>query len=93
VLEAIDSDVIKTYVRLGLGLGIVAEMAVQADQDPDLVARPLGPLVGKNLARVAIKRGAYLRGFVYDFASLLSDRLDKDLIEMAMKGHVNDYEL
>jgi LysR family cys regulon transcriptional activator len=93
VLEAIDSDVIKTYVRLGLGLGIVAEMAVQADQDPDLVARPLGPLIGKNLARVALKRGAYLRDFVYRFASLLSDRLDKDLIQMAMKGHVNDYEL
>ncbi len=93
VLEAIDSDVIKTYVRLGLGVGIVAEMAVKDDKDPDLVARPLGPLLGRNVARIALKRGAYLRDFVYHFASLLSDRLDKELILRAMTGHVADYEL
>jgi LysR family cys regulon transcriptional activator len=93
VLEAIDSDVIKTYVRLGLGVGIVAEMAVMGDKDSDLVARPLGQLLGQNLARIALKRGAYLRDFVYHFASLLSDRLDKQLILMAMNGHLNDYEL
>ncbi|HQZ56071.1 MAG TPA: CysB family HTH-type transcriptional regulator, partial [Ottowia sp.] len=77
VLEAIDSDVIKTYVRLGLGIGIVAEMAMTDDRQTDLVARPLGPLLGHNVARIALKRGAYLRDFVYHFASLLSDRLDK----------------
>jgi len=93
VLEAIDSDVIKTYVRLGLGIGIVAEMAVKNEQDPTLASRPLGQLVGKNVARIALKRGAYLRDFVYHFASLLSDRLDKDLILKAMNGHVHDYEL
>ena len=93
VLEAIDSDVIKTYVRLGLGIGIVAEMAVKDNKDPDLVARPLGPLLGQNVARIALKRGAYLRDFVYHFASLLSDRLDKNLILKAMNGHVADYEL
>ena len=93
VLEAIDSDVIKTYVRLGLGIGIVAEMAVATDTDPDLVTRPLGQLLGTNVARIALKRGAYLRDFVYQFASLLSDRLDKDLIVKAMNGHVADYEL
>ena len=92
-LEAIDSDVIKTYVRLGLGIGIVAEMAVKSDSDPDLVTRPLGHLLGQNVARIALKRGAYLRHFVYHFASLLSDRLDRDLIMKAMVGHVNDYEL
>ena len=93
VLEAIDSDVIKTYVRLGLGVGIVAEMAVRDDKDPDLLARPLGPLLGRNVARIALKRGAYLRDFVYHFATLLSDRLDKNLILKAMTGHVADYEL
>jgi len=93
VLEAIDSDVIKTYVRLGLGIGIVAEMAVAADKDTDLATRPLGQLLGQNVARVALKRGAYLRDFVYHFASLLSDRLDKNLILKAMTGHVADYEL
>jgi LysR family cys regulon transcriptional activator len=93
VLEAIDSDVIKTYVRLGLGVGIVAEMAVKDNNDSDLASRPLGALLGKNVARIALKRGAYLRDFVYHFASLLSDRLDKELILKAMHGHVADYEL
>lgn len=87
VLEAIDSDVIKTYVRLGLGVGIVAEMAVR-DEAPgsDLVARPVGHLFGDNVSRVAFKRGAYLRNFVYTFAELLSDRLTRALILRAMAG-------
>ena len=92
-LEAIDSDVIKTYVRLGLGIGIVAEMAVRDDTNADLAVRPLGHLLGQNVARVAFKRSAYLRNFVYKFAELLSDRLSRDLIIKAMEGHVNDYEL
>jgi LysR family cys regulon transcriptional activator len=93
-LEAIDSDVIKTYVRLGLGVGIVAEMAVRDDgSNADLVVRPLGNLFGQNLARVAFKRGAYLRNFVFRFAELLSDRLDRNLIAKAMSGHGTDYDL
>ncbi len=92
-LEAIDSDVIKTYVRLGLGIGIVAEMAVKDDVNSDLVVRPAGILFGVNVARVAFKRGAYMRNFVYKFAELLSDRLDRNLVAKAMNGHVNDYEL
>jgi LysR family cys regulon transcriptional activator len=92
-LEAIDSDVIKTYVRLGLGIGIVAEMAVKDDPVKDLAVRPLGALLGMNVARVAFKRGAYLRQFVYQFAEMLSDRLTAPLVARAMTGHVNDYEL
>ncbi len=96
-LEAIDSDVITTYVGLGMGMGIVAEMAVRdlpLQAEPgQLVARPLGHLFGQNVARVAFKRGAYLRNFVYRFAELLSERLTRDLVARAMSGHVNDYEL
>lgn len=92
-LEAIDSDVIKTYVRLGLGVGIVAEMALKDDgTNADLVAKPAGPLFGVNVARVAFKRSAYLRNFVYKFAELLSDKLDRALITKAMAGRINDYE-
>jgi LysR family cys regulon transcriptional activator len=91
-LEAIDSDVIKTYVRFGMGVGIVAEMAVREGLDPDLVVRPAGQLFGKNLARVAFKRGVYLRNFVLKFAELLSDRLDQKLIAKALAGHTEDYE-
>ncbi len=93
-LEAIDSDVIKTYVRLGLGVGIVAEMAVRDElaAPGDLVVRPAGHLFGHNLARVAFKRGAYLRNFVYKFAELISDRLDRKLIGKAMSGREGDWE-
>ena len=92
VLEAIDSDVIKTYVKLGMGVGIVAEMAVQNEnRDPDLVARPAGALFGHNVARVAFKRGTYLRNYVLRFAELLSDRLSRDLIAKAMDGHAANH--
>lgn len=92
VLEAIDSDVIKTYVKLGMGAGIVAEMAVNTDnREPDLVARPMGHLFGTNVARVAFKRGTYLRNYVLKFAELLSDRLSKDLIYKAMEGRDDAY--
>ncbi|MEW6099130.1 MAG: CysB family HTH-type transcriptional regulator [Pseudomonadota bacterium] len=97
VLEAIDSDVIKTYVRLGLGVGIVAEMAVKEDPafqpGGDLVARPVGHLFGQNIARVAFKRGAYLRNFVYAFAELLSDRLSRPLVLRAMSNEASSYDL
>ncbi len=92
-LEAIDSDVIKTYVRLGLGVGIVAEMAVKDGLDEDLVARPASQLFGKNVARIAFKRSAYIRHFVYDFAALLSDRLDRNLIMKALEGHPTDFHM
>jgi len=94
VLEAIDSDVIKTYVRLGMGAGIVAEMAVRDDPPGgDLVAKPLGHLFGQNVARIAFKRGAYLRNYVYAFAELLSERLNKHLLQRALNGQASDYEL
>lgn len=87
VLEAIDADVIKTYVRLGLGVGIVHEMAVRDEPEHgDLVWRPVGHLFGLNAARIAFKRGAYLRGFVHQFAELLSPRLTRSLIERALNG-------
>ena len=93
-LEAIDSDVIKTYVRLGLGIGIVAEMAVRDDSaQTDLVVRPGGYLFGQNVARVAFKRSAYLRNFVLKFAELLNERLNRNLIAKALGGQSTDYEL
>lgn len=93
-LEAIDSDVIKTYVRSGLGVGIIAEMAMKAEPvDGGLVWKPAGHLFGRNTARVAFRRGAYLRSFVLNFAELLSDRLSRSLIERAMGSAGDAYEL
>jgi LysR family cys regulon transcriptional activator len=94
VLEAIDADVIKTYVRLGLGVGIVAEIAVRDDPpDGDLVSRPVGHLFGQNITRVAFKRGAYLRNYVYSFAEMMSERLSRALVARAMGGDAQDYQL
>jgi LysR family transcriptional regulator, cys regulon transcriptional activator len=100
-LEAIDSDVIKTYVRTGLGIGIVAEMAVNRgegagmgqESNQDLTIIPVGHLFGYNVARVAFKRSAYLRNFVYKFAELLSDRLSRELIIQAMAGNGEDFSM
>ena len=94
VLEAIDADVIKTYVRIGLGVGIVSELAVRDDPPGgDLVSRPVGHLFGQNVTRIAFKRGAYLRNFVYAFAEMLSDRLSRALIAKSMNGDTQDYQL
>ncbi|MBL8328757.1 MAG: CysB family HTH-type transcriptional regulator [Rubrivivax sp.] len=93
-LEALDSDVIKTYVRLGLGVGILAEMAMREEPaDADLVALPAGHLFGTNVSRVAFRRGAWLREFELGFAELLSPRLSRSLIQRAMLGGEDDYEL
>ena len=93
-LEAIDSDVIKTYTKLGLGIGIAAEMAVRdiVSEGPSsgLVVRPAGYLFGSNAARVAFKRSAYLRNFVYTFTELLSPRLTRAVVERSMTGFVRD---
>jgi LysR family cys regulon transcriptional activator len=94
VLEAIDADVIKTYVKLGLGVGIVAEIAMREEAlGSELVARPVGHLFGVNVARIAFKRGAYMRNFVYAFVETLSDRLSRSLVERAMAGDAQDYQL
>ncbi len=93
-LEAIDSDVIKTYVRSGLGIGIVAEMAVRDDPPGgDLVSRPVGDLFGRNVTRVAFRKGAYLRTYVLAFAELLSDRLTRPLLERVLAGDGEHYDL
>mgnify|MGYP000196786772 CR=1 FL=1 len=94
VLEAIDADVIKTYVKLGMGVGIVAAIALRDDPPGgELVARPAGHLFGQNVVRIAFKRGAYLRNFVYAFAEMTSDRLSRALINRAMSGDPQEYQL
>ncbi|MFM2119010.1 MAG: hypothetical protein RL722_478 [Pseudomonadota bacterium] len=88
VLEAIDSDVIKTYARLGMGVGLVTEIAVRDDPlfapGGEMIARPVGHLFGPNQARIAFKRGAYLRLFVHTLVELLAPRLSRSLIERVL---------
>jgi LysR family cys regulon transcriptional activator len=75
-------------------VGIVAELAVRDDPPGgDLVSRPVGHLFGTNITRIAFKKGAYLRNFVYTFAEMLSDRLSRKLILSALAGEPDDYQL
>lgn len=82
VLEAIDADVIKTYVAAGLGVGIIAGVAVDHPRE-SLVVLPCGHLFGHNTSRLAVKQGAYLRGFVYDFIAMLAPSWTKTKLEEA----------
>ncbi|MBS0308074.1 MAG: CysB family HTH-type transcriptional regulator [Proteobacteria bacterium] len=93
LLEAIDADVIKTYVELNMGIGIIAGMAFDAERDRNLRAIPAGHLFGTNVSRVAIKQGAYLRGYVFTFIELLAPSLNRKMIEQVIAGSKDNYEL
>jgi LysR family cys regulon transcriptional activator len=93
LLEAIDADVIKTYVELGMGVGIIAGMAFDVERDRNLRAISVGHLFGTNISRIAVKQGAYLRSYVYTFIELLTPTLNRKLIEQIMSGEKEMYEL
>jgi len=93
LLEAIDADVIKTYVELGMGIGIIAGMAFDPERDRNLRAIPVGHLFGMNVSRVAVKQGAYLRSYIYTFIELLAPTLNRKMVESAMRGTSDNYEL
>ncbi|MET0982624.1 MAG: CysB family HTH-type transcriptional regulator [Telluria sp.] len=92
LLEAIDADVIKTYVELGMGVGIIAGMAFDPERDRNLRTISVGHLFGMNVSRVAVKQGAYLRSYIYTFIELLAPSLTRKMVEAAMRGGEN-YEL
>lgn len=93
VLEAIDADVIKTYVELGMGVGIIAGLAYNATRDTHLKAIPAGHLFGMNVSRIALKEGAYLRGYVFTFIELLAPNLSRKLVEQVLTGERDSYEI
>lgn len=84
VLTAIDSDVIKTYVELGLGIGILAKMAYNPDRDRNLLMLDAAHLFEPSTTRIGIRRGTYLRSYVYDFIELFAPHLNRGMVEMAM---------
>ncbi len=94
VLTALDSDVIKTYVGLGLGIGILASMGFDAKRDRGLRALDARHLFESSTTRLGIKRGAWLRGYVYDFIELFAPRLSRALVEKTvMEKEGSKYEL
>lgn len=86
VLTAMDADVIKTYVELGLGIGIVAAIAFDAERDRTLRAIDARHLFEVNLTRLAIRRGTWLRGYVYVFIEAFAPTLTRSVVESALAG-------
>lgn len=83
-LTAVDADVIKTYVRLGLGVGIVAKMAYDRHADADLVAIDASHLFGSSITKIGLRRDVFLRGFLYDFMQLFAPHLTREIVDQAM---------
>lgn len=86
VLTAMDADVIKTYVQLGMGVGIVAGVAYEAERDTQLRAVDAGPLFGINTTKLAVRRGSYLRGYVYAFIEAFAPTLTRSVVEAALEA-------
>lgn len=90
VFTASDADVIKTYVRLGLGVGIVASMAYDPKTDIGLVVKDCSHLFEPSTTKIGFRRGTFLRGFMYDFIQLFAPHLKRDLIDRAAATADND---
>jgi DNA-binding transcriptional LysR family regulator len=84
VLSALDSDVIKTYVELGMGVGIVAKMAYDADKDTSFEMLDASHLFAASMTRLALRRGVFLRGYVYEFISLFAGQYTKRAVDAAL---------
>ncbi len=87
VFTATDADVIKTYVRLGLGIGIIAAMAYDEEQDSDLVALDASHLFENSTTMIGCRRGTFLRGYMYEFIELFAPHLTKGVVEDAFTRH------
>ena len=86
VLEAMDTDVIKTYVELGVGVGIIASVGYDETRDSALVALDARHLFAINTTRVAVKRGAFLRGYVHDFIRTFAPSLTQEVVRRALQS-------
>ncbi len=80
VFTATDADVIKTYVRLGLGIGIMAQMAYSPEQDADLVSLDASHLFAHSTTMIGCRKGTFLRGYMYDFIELFAPHLNRELV-------------
>jgi LysR family transcriptional regulator, cys regulon transcriptional activator len=85
VFTAADADVIKTYVRLGLGIGIVADMAYDAKLDTDLVKLDVSHLFGPSITKIGYRRGTFLRGYMYEFIELFAPHLNRQVVDEAYR--------
>ncbi len=84
VFTAADADVIKTYVRLGLGVGIIASMAYDPEADSDLVSLDASKLFRSSVTRIGFRKGTFMRGYMYDFVERFAPHLTRDKVNEAV---------
>jgi LysR family cys regulon transcriptional activator len=92
-LTAVDADLIKGYVELGVGVGILAKMAFDPVRDTGLRVIDASHLFEPSTTRIAVRRNAYLRRYVYDFIEFFAPHLSRSVVEKTMRGPGTDYEL
>ncbi|HVR94497.1 MAG TPA: HTH-type transcriptional regulator CysB, partial [Casimicrobiaceae bacterium] len=88
-----DSDVIKTYVELGFGVGIVSSLAYDPERDTQFDKIDASHLFASSTARLGLRRGVFLRGYVYDFITMFAPQFDQSAVEAALRGEAESYEL
>ncbi len=85
VFTAADADVIKTYVKLGLGVGIIASMAYDKSLDQDLISLDASHLFEPSITRIGFRKSTFLRSYMFDFIKLFAPHLDRDLVSAAVE--------
>jgi LysR family cys regulon transcriptional activator len=93
VLTAIDADVIKAYVEMGLGVGILAKMAFDPARDMGLRLIDASHLFEPSMARIGLRPNAYVRGYVYEFIEMFAPHLKRAVVDATLKGEGSSYEL
>ncbi|MGH8582349.1 MAG: HTH-type transcriptional regulator CysB [Gammaproteobacteria bacterium] len=86
VLTAVDADVIKTYVKLGLGVGIIASMAYDPRADTPLRALDAGHLFEPSITKIGFRKGIFLRAYMYDFIELFAPHLTRERVQAAARA-------
>ena len=90
VFTATDADVIKTYVRLGMAVGLIAHMAVDPNQDNGLMTLDARHLFESSVTRIGFRKGTFLRGFMYEFMREFAPHLSRDIVDQAVRCHSKD---
>jgi LysR family cys regulon transcriptional activator len=90
VFTATDADVIKTYVRLGVGVGVIASMAIDEKLDSDLVKIDASHLFDYSTTKIGFRKGSFLRNYMYEFIERFAPHLTKDVVERAMMQKNNE---
>ena len=90
VFTATDADVIKTYVRMGIGVGVIASMAIDHEQDTDLVAIDASHLFGASTTSIGFRKGTFLRSYMFDFMERFAPHLTRPVVEQAISLKSNE---